>query len=72
MVGIVIPIQCEGGPGTLGSSSSGSTKRFDAKCTGNRKGSDAVLRKPMLKKIQGKNYGHTTFRSSWRLTKMTG
>lgn len=50
MVGIVIPIQCEGGPGTLGSSSSGSTKRFDAKCTGNRKGSDAVLRKPMLKK----------------------
>jgi len=50
MVGIVIPIQCEGGPGTLGSSSAGSTKRFDAKCTGNRKGSDAVLRKPMLKK----------------------
>jgi len=47
MVGIVIPIHCEGGPGTLGSSSN---PRYDAKCIKNRKGSDAVARKPMLKK----------------------
>jgi len=47
MVGLVIPIHLEGGDN---SSSSASAGDGDAKCIKNRKGSDAVLRKPLWKK----------------------
>jgi len=50
MVGVVIPIHLESGSPGGGASSSLSSSISDAKCTRNRRGSDAALRKPLWKK----------------------